>query len=86
MCTIQRIIEIPLEEVQTDKGREMANRGNNPCLICGKEIKKGAKHKYIHLLENGNIVSWQGSDIEGSQGLFPVGMECAKKLVIQFAF
>lgn len=84
--TIQRIIEIPLEELQTDKGKEMNNRGNNPCIICGKEIKKDARHKWVHLLENGNIVSWQDNDIEGTQGLFPVGMDCAKKLVIQFAF
>jgi hypothetical protein len=37
-------------------------------------------------LNNGNIVSYFGDDIEGSQGAFPVGSECAKKLVIQFAF
>lgn len=84
--TIQRIIEIPLEELQTENGYKKRNGGNTPCLICGKEIKKGSKHKYVHLLQNGNIVSYQGDDIEGSQGLFPVGNECAKKLIIQFAF
>lgn len=84
MRTIQRIIEIPLEEVQTDSGKANSSQGNNPCLICGKEIK--GKFKYVHLLENGNIVSYAGGDITNSQGLFPVGLNCAKKLIIQFAF
>jgi hypothetical protein len=86
MKSIERIIEIPLSELQTEMGHRKNSKGNNPCLICGKEIKKGSKHKYVHLLENGNIVSYSESDIEGSQGLFPVGLECAKKLVIHFSF
>lgn len=86
MISIQRIIEIPLGDIQTEKGQEMSSRGVNPCLLCGKEIKAGSKHKYVHLLTNGNIVSWDGDDIENSQGFFPVGNECAKKLIIQFAF
>jgi hypothetical protein len=84
--TLQRIIEIPLEEIQTKKGRQKSNAGNNTCIICGKEIKKGSKHKMVHLLTNGNIVSYSGDDIEHSQGFFTVGMECARKLVIEFAF
>ena len=85
-ATIQRIIEIPLEEIQTESGKRFSGGGNNPCLICGKEIKKDAKYKMVHLLTNGNIVSYSGHDIENSQGLFAVGLECAKRLIIQFAF
>jgi len=40
----------------------------------------------VHYLTNGNIVSYGGDDIENSQGMFAVGSECAKKLVIDFAF
>jgi hypothetical protein len=40
----------------------------------------------VHLLTSGNIVSYSGDDIEDSQGFFPIGNDCAKKLVIQFAF
>lgn len=83
--SIQRIIEIPLSEVQTKRGRENANSGNNPCLICGKEIGP-SQTKYVHLLENGNIISYDGHDIEGSQGFFAIGKDCAKKLVIKFSF
>ena len=83
--TIQRIIEIPIEELQNEKARN--NWGSfreDQCCLCGK--KTGKNPLYVHYLTNGNIVSYNGDDIEGSQGFFPVGSECAKKLVIQFAF
>lgn len=84
---IHRIIEIPLEEVQSKEVWEVWHRsGENVCAICGKPIKEGQRTKYIHLLTNGNIVSYSGHDIENSQGFFPVGENCAKKLVIKFAF
>ena len=86
MITIQRIIEIPLSELQTEKAQNMDISITNCCCICGNKIKEGAKVKMVHLLENGNIVSYDGSDIVGSQGFFPVGSECVKKLTINFAF
>ena len=86
MNTIQRIIEIPLKEVQTGNARNMDITLNNCCCICGKPIKEGKETKMVHLLTNGNIISWDGDDIEGDQGFFPVGKECEKRLVIQFAF
>lgn len=86
METIQRIIEIPLYELQTEKAKNMDITTTLCCCICGKKIKEGAKTKNAHLLENGNIVSYEGYDIVGSQGYFPVGSECLKKLIIQFAF
>ncbi len=85
METIQRIIEIPIEELQTDFAK--ANWGDfkdNQCCLCGKKV--GNNPKLVHYLTNGNIVSWSGNDIANSQGFFPVGNECAKKLIIQFAF
>ena len=84
--TIQRIIEIPLFELQTEEAKNMDITTSNCCCICGKKIKEGIEYKMVHLLENGNIVSYDGNDIIGSQGFFPVGKECAKKLVIQFSF
>ena len=86
METIQRLIEIPLSEIQTEKAKKMDITLTHCCCICGKPIKKDAKYKNVHLLTNGNIISWSGSDIENSQGFFPVGIDCAKKLVIQFSF
>jgi len=87
MKTIQRIIEIPLEEVrseQYDNNIENFGEHSDTCFICGK--RTNGDTKMVHYLTNGNIVSYYGDDIEGSQGAFPVGKDCAKKLVIQFAF
>jgi len=83
--TIQRIIEIPIEELQTDDARE--NWGNysiDQCCLCGKKV--GKNPRFVHYLTNGNIISYGGDDVENSQGFFAVGRECAKKLVIQFSF
>jgi len=86
MKTIERIIEIPLYELQTENAKKMDITIGKCCIICGKKIKEGSKYKIAQLLTNGNIVSYYGEDISDSQGFFPVGLECAKKLVIQFAF
>jgi hypothetical protein len=87
--TIQRIIEIPLQEVQSPNyyaNLEKYGEDSNTCCICGKRIKNMEKTKYVHMLTSGNIVSHGGDDIEDSQGLFPVGNDCAKKLIISFIF
>ena len=81
--TIQRIIEIPLEEVQTPKAKAMDVTMCGCCIVCGKRVKS-KKTKYVQLLTNGNIISTD-QGIEGSQGFFPVGPECEKRLVIAFA-
>lgn len=85
MNLIQRIVEIPLYEIQTEKAQNMDITISHCCCICGKPIKEGALVKSVQLLTNGNIVSTD-QDYENSQGFFPVGNECAKKLVINFTF
>jgi len=85
MKSIQRIMEIPLEELQTEDAKNnWCNYNTHQCVLCGKKL--GKNPKFLHYLNNGNIVSYVGDDYEGSQGFFPVGSECAKKLVIQFGF
>ncbi len=84
--SIQRFIQIPLSEIQTEKAKNMDISLGNYCVVCGRKIKEGSKSKMIHLLTNGNIVSYDGSDVMESQGFFPVGSECVKKLQINFAF
>lgn len=83
--TIQRIIEIPLDELQTEDAKEnWGDYNTDQCVLCGKKV--GKDPKMVHYLTNGNIISYSGDDVDNSQGFFPVGSECAKKLVIQFAF
>lgn len=85
--TIHAVVEIPLSDVRSPKYDENIERYGeyeNTCLICGKRVKDSMTSKQVHLLTNGNIVSYMGDDIEGSQGFFSVGNDCAKKLVIKF--
>ena len=87
--SIQRIIEIPLEEIQSEnyyQNIEKFGDDSNTCICCGKRIKTYPDCKFVHYLTNGNIVSYSGDDIENSQGFFPIGNDCAKKLVITFTF
>ena len=87
--TIQRIIEIPLQEIQSENyynNIEKYGEDSNTCICCGKRIKTYPKCDFVHLLTNGNIVSYSGDDIENSQGFFPIGKDCAKKLIITFTF
>lgn len=88
MGTIQRIIEIPLDEVRSEKYEKNIHtygEDSNTCFICGKRIKNIGNAKYVQFLTNGNLVS-SNEDLENSQGAFPVGNDCAKKLVINFTF
>ena len=84
MKTIQRIIEIPLSELQTPKAKSMDITKSKCCCICGKPVSD-INYSMVHLLTNGNIVS-SDQDFAESQGFFPVGNDCAKKLVIKFSF
>ena len=81
------IVEIPLSEVRTDNysANEKKCGHFEPCLICGKPIKNPETAKQVQLLTNGNIVS-SNEEFDNSQGFFSVGPDCAKKLVINFAF
>lgn len=86
MKAIQRVIEIPLEEVRSEKYNDNIERlgeHEDTCFICGLRLK-GRLPKYVQYLTNGNIGSTDQSH-EESQGLFPVGPDCAKRLVINFA-
>ena len=83
MKTIEKIIEVPLSEIQTERGKDMDITTLDVCCICGKKIK--GKHRVVHLLQNGNIIS-SSESYDNSQGFFPVGIECVKKLIIKFSF
>ena len=85
MGTIQRIMQVPLSELQTAKALNMDITTSNCCCVCGNKITEFAKVKHVQLLTNGDIISTD-QDVDGSQGFFPVGPECFKKLVIKFAF
>lgn len=80
---MDKVIEVSLYELQTPKAKKEDITVTGGCAICGKPINE-QNALYVHLLTNGNIVS-SFEDFDNSQGCFPVGSECAKKLIINFA-
>ncbi len=82
--TIQAIVEMPLHELQSEDAKSnWSDYSDNQCCLCGKKV--GKNPKMIHYLTNGNIISTDEHH-DKSQGFFPVGSECAKKLIVNFAF
>lgn len=71
--------QIDLESVQSENFEEA---GENPCIICGKSIDKPTN--YIHLTTDGNLTRFE--EHTESQGLFPVGHGCVRKIEAPFVF
>ena len=87
--TIDWIVEYPLDDLRSPKyvaNIKKYGDHSDTCIICGRRMTGSKKIRYVHLLTNGNIVSYGSDDITQSQGFFPVGSDCAKKLIIQFTF
>lgn len=85
--TIQQVIQVPLEDVRSkdyDSNEEKCGK-HEPCFICGRPLKEGQQRKWVQYLTSGHIVSTD-QELDNSQGFFPVGNDCAKKLVITFTF
>lgn len=58
--------------------------GQDRCLICNKPMNITDKTKYVHLLTDGNLTVKEEDN--NSQGFFPVGMDCKKKIEKEYLF
>ena len=86
--TTAQLVEIPLTKIQSpnyDANIDKYCEDVNTCVICGKRIKNMDKIKYVHYLTNGNIIN-TNDEPENTQGFFPVGNDCAKKIDKSFLF
>ncbi len=72
--------QINLDSIVTKHRRSV---GEYSCLFCGKEIKK--QEYFVHLLTNGCLINTD-QEVAGSQGFFPIGSECKKKIPSDFYF
>ena len=85
-------MKIPYKQsANYDKNEEANHTNESPCLICGKEVNNPTL--WVHLLTEGNLTSEEGDDQgklkneeDESQGFFPIGSACAKKLPKEFIF
>lgn len=75
----KKIIEYPILDLQNKKAREnWGDFDENQCCLCGKQVGENAT--FVHYFTNGNITNANDDEVDNSQGCFPVGSECAKKI------
>lgn len=78
-------VEIDLYEVRSNKYDDNIDRygdTGDSCFICGKILKEG--YSLIHYTTMGNLTNSIDDNYPDSQGWFPVGSDCNKK--VQKAF
>ena len=76
--------EISLNSVRSPQYDDHIKRygeDSDTCFLCGK---KTPELLYVHYTTDGNLVNT--AEHPNSQGLFPVGSKCAKKLPKSFIF
>ena len=76
------------QKAQNAKKRNRATHGIEPCKLCGQVISDKALDTswFVHMTESGDLfpVEIELGDHEGSQGFFPIGASCAKRIPKQF--
>lgn len=82
---------IALDSLQEHKqfkanGRRLLKKDQDRCLFCNKPMDVTNETIHVHLTTDGNITSLDDSQCENSQGCFPIGNECAKKIDKSFYF
>ena len=78
------------ESPQKEANEEKYGLRTNQCICCGKMMKEGEK-KHVHMNTDWkamhiSIISEEDAQINGyqSQGCFPIGNSCAKKMPKNF--
>lgn len=73
---------------QMDRNRDRTNwsQCDDECLVCAKGMKRDRQPEHVHLLVSGHLTSDRDYEGEESQGWFPVGSECARKIPARFRF
>jgi hypothetical protein len=81
----QQFEKIELSSVRSPKYDENIEREGDhseTCFICGKRTQS---KQLVHYLVSDELIAY-GGDVEDSQGFFPIGSNCAKKLPKKFIF
>lgn len=83
---LPEILRIRLSAFQTGKAKDVDITVSYCCCLCGKKLIEGNDYDNVHLFTDGNIVSTGDGENRESQGFFPVGNECKKRLPKHFVF
>jgi len=72
---------------ETNRERFNGSKHADECFLCGRGLTEKAVEngRFIHLTTDGLLVPQDAEGID-SQGAFPVGSECAKRLPKALAF
>lgn len=59
------------------------------CVRCQRDIKPGAPHRLVHLVDGGYMIlhpedESKYRDDRGDLGLHPIGMDCARKIGLEW--
>jgi hypothetical protein len=71
-----------------DKNEKLSKKGHTErCVCCNKPMKPEQVKYMVHMTTDWLMTDvGNESDIDNSQGFFPVGSECKKQLPKQFVF
>lgn len=85
---MENLAKINLSDITINTGKEYNFTSSNqePCIICQKPLNVSDKTKYVHMLTSGELINSLNNYEFDSQGLFPIGNDCCKKLPKDFIF
>jgi len=76
------------QKKENAKKRNRSTFGHEPCKLCGQVISDKALDTswFVHMTVSGELfpVAVELGDHEGSQGFFPIGASCAKRIPKEF--
>jgi hypothetical protein len=83
---MENLSKINLSEITINTGKEYNFKSSDqePCIICQKPLNVSDKTKYVHMLTSGELINCD--DHADSQGFFPIGNDCCKRLPKNFIF
>jgi len=72
------ICDIPRNLPKADPGPS-PSKNASPCLLCGRWILDPSKAQMVHYATSGELL-FDEDDAPDSQGWFPVGADCARRI------
>ena len=70
------------QKQQNAKKHNRSTHGTNPCQLCGQTISDKSLDNswWVHMTTSGDLYPVGFEITQGSQGYFPIGASCAKRI------
>jgi hypothetical protein len=81
--------KVRMTDIDMDNRRHGTNKTDHFCYRCNKDIKPSSKFRMIHVIDGGHMCLHRDDEAAyktdgGDMYFFPVGMDCAKKIGLEF--